>query len=107
MSGSGVMQVISVEPAVDFGNGHGALVVEDGGEPGKVVIRQADRVVYILEEWMERAAAGEFPWAEVVVLYPWSKADVFKVRGTDRTVIYQNIGGCGPRVLAGLWEQPD
>lgn len=101
------MLVISVEPAVDFGSGHGALVVSEGAEPGTVVIEHADRVVYILEEWIGRAAAGEFPWAEVMVLYPWSKADVFKVRGADRTVVYRNAGGCGPRVKAGLWEQPD
>jgi hypothetical protein len=101
------MQTLSVEPAADFGSGHGQLVVSESGEPEKVIIHQADRVVYILEEWMERAAAGEFPWAEVVVLYPWSAADVFKVRGADRTVVYQNVGGCGPRVMAGLWRQPD
>jgi hypothetical protein len=65
------MQAISVEPAADFGNEHGALVVSDSGYPGQVVIEQADRVVYILNEWMKRAAAGEFPWAEIAYFNPW------------------------------------
>lgn len=99
------MQVISVEPAARFGNEHGALVVSDSGQPDQVVIEQADRVVYILDEWMEQANAGAFPWAEIAWVNPWKQ--VLKIRGTDRRVIYEEVGGCGPRVMATLLQQPD
>jgi hypothetical protein len=98
-------QVISVEPAADFGCGHGVLAVSDSSEPDSVVIEQADRVIYILDEWMSRAACGGVPWAEVAYLNPWRK--ILKIRGTDRKVIYEETGGCGPRVKATLLEQPD
>ena len=97
--------VISVEPAADFGSDHGALVVSDGGQPGQVVIERADRVVYILEEWVDRAAGGEIPWAEIAWPNPWHR--ILKIRGADRRVISDQVGSCGPRVCAFLFEQPD
>jgi hypothetical protein len=99
------MQVISVEPAVDFGSGHGELAVSDSGHPDRVAIERADRVIYVLDEWVERAAIGGVPWAEVAYLNPWHK--ILRIRGTDRIVIYDEMGSCGPRVPATLFEQPD
>jgi hypothetical protein len=99
------VRLISVEPAADFGNEHGILAVSDTERPDRVAVEQADRVIYILDEWMERAADGGIPWAEVAYLNPWRR--ILKVRGTDRTVIYEEIGGCGPRVRATLLQQPD
>jgi hypothetical protein len=96
---------VSVEPAADFGNGHGLLAVSDSGRADQVIIEQADRTVYVLDEWVRRAAAGEIPWAAIGYVNPWRK--VLKVRGADRTVIYEEHGGCGPRVKATLFEQPD
>jgi hypothetical protein len=97
--------VISVEPAADFGMNQGILIVSDSWQPDRVVIEQADRVIYILDEWMESAADGEIPWARITHLNPWRR--VLKIRGTDRMVIYEEIGGCGPRVIATLLQQPD
>lgn len=99
------VQVVSVEPAADFGSGHGMLVVSDSGRADQVVIEQADPVIYVLDEWMERAAAGEFPWAEIAWFNPWRQ--ILKITGTDRRVIYEEIGGCGPTARAALLQQPD
>jgi hypothetical protein len=98
-------QVISVEPAADFGNGHGVLVVSDAGCPDRVVIEQADRVIYVRDEWLDRAAYGEFGWAEVAWLNPWHL--MLRIRGISRLVVYDQRGTCGPRVMAHLLEQPD
>lgn len=98
-------QPLSVEPAADFGKGHGLLAVSDSGRPDQVVIEQADRFVYVPDEWVKRAARGEFPWAVIGHVNPWRQ--VLKIRGTDRTVIYEENGGCGPRVKATIFQQPD
>lgn len=81
------------------------LAVSGSGQPDRVVIEQADRVIYVPDEWMEQAAAGGIPWAEIAWFNPWRQ--ILKVRGTDRTVIYEEIGGCGPAVKATLLQQPD
>jgi hypothetical protein len=99
------VKLISVEPAADFGSGHGSLAVSDTGHPDRVVIEQADRVIYVLDEWMEHVAAGGIPWAEIAYVNPWRR--ILKVRGIGRTVIYEEIGGCGPQVRATLLQQPD
>jgi hypothetical protein len=96
---------VSVEPAADFGNEHGLLAVSDSGRPDRVVIEQADRFVYVPDEWVQRAAAGAIPWAEVGYVNPWRQ--ILRIRGTDRTVIYEETGSCGPRVPATIFVQPD
>lgn len=96
---------VSVEPAADFGSGHGVLIVSGSPEPGRVIIERADRVIYVPEEWLASAAADSVPWAEVTWINPWHP--VLKILGTDRIVIYDKIGSCGPRVVAALFEQPD
>lgn len=98
-------RALSVEPAVDFGNDHGLLAVSDAGEPCQVTIERADRLVYVPDEWVKRAKAGEFPWAEIGYVNPWRC--VLKIRTPGRTVIYEESGGCGPRVQATIFEQPD
>lgn len=96
---------VSVEPAANFGSGHGLLAVSESGRPDQVVIEQADRLVYVLDEWVESAKRGEIPWAEIGYVNPWRC--VLKIRGTDRTVIYEENGGCGPNVMATIFRQPD
>jgi hypothetical protein len=91
---------VSVEPAADFGSEHGLLAVSDAGD-GQVLIEQADPFIYVPDEWVARAAAGEFPWAVIGHVNPWRQ--VLKIRGTDRTVIYEENGSCGPRVMATIF----
>lgn len=81
------------------------LVVSDADRPDRVIIKQADRVVYVLDEWLDRAAYGAFGWAEVAWLNPWHL--VLRIRGTDQLVAYDQRGTCGPQVMATLLEQPD
>jgi hypothetical protein len=104
------MQVISVEPAAAFGTGHGSLVVEESGEPGRVIVRQADRVIYVPLEWVDLVVRGEVPWAQVVppreLVLSWM-GSALKIQGTDRLVVYKVTGSCGPRVPAWLCEWPD
>lgn len=104
------MQVISVEPAADFDVGHGSLVVDDSGEPGRVIVRQADRIIYVPVEWVDQVVRGDVPWAQVVPKYEfafsWMGA-ALKIRGTDRLVVYKVTGSCGPRTMAWLCEWPD
>lgn len=114
-------QTISVEPAADFGCGHGALVIAGNGQ--RVRINRADRVVYVSQEWGDRVNAGEFPWAEMTcahrhrdedrrrdgrkVACPWVQGAALKIRAVDRNVIYKVIGACGPQVRAYLCQMPD
>jgi hypothetical protein len=100
------LTVVSVEPAVDFGNGHGTLAVRPVA-PGRVVVEQADRVVYVPVQWVDKAAAGGVPWAELDKRHPWTMGAALKIHGTDGNVVYVITGGCGPRVDAYLCEQPD
>jgi hypothetical protein len=97
--------IVSTEPAADFGTPHGLLEVEPAGDPNRVIIRQAARTVYLPVAWVEAAALGEVGWAEVTWPNPWHR--ILRIRGTDRTVIYDEAGTVGPRVPAFLFTQPD
>jgi hypothetical protein len=97
--------IVSVEPAVDFGNEHGHLIVTETDCPDQVVIEQADRVIYVLDAWIGLAAAGQVPWASITWTNPWHV--LLKIRGTNGLIVYDQIGTCGPRVQATLFRQPD
>jgi hypothetical protein len=97
--------VVSTEPYVDFGSGHGRLIVTETDRPDRVIIERADRVIYVLDTWLDEAAAARIGWAEVAWMNPWHK--ILRIRGTSRTVAYDRVGSCGPRVTATLMEQPD
>lgn len=102
---------LSVEPAADFGNGHGELILEPcwDQEPGhacQVGIVRADRVVYIAEEWYDRIRAGQVPWAVLRTRNPWDLG-ILRIDGEDGAVVYEITGTVGPRVPAYLAEQPD
>ena len=96
-----------VEPAADFGNEHGILIVSDAERPDQVVVDQADRAVYVPVEWVDQVVAGVVPWAELVCEHPWRFGGSLKIRGEDGVVIYVIVGACGPTVHAYLLEQPD
>lgn len=110
-AGSDAHVKLSVEPAADFGNGHGELVLEPcrDQEPGhacQVTVLQADRVVYIAEDWYDRIKAGQVPWAVLRTRNPWDLG-ILKIRHADGQLIYEVTGTVGPRVPAYLAEQPD
>jgi len=102
---------LSVEPAADFGNGHGELILEPclDQEPEhacQVGIVRADRVVYIAEEWYDRIRAGLVPWAGLRTRNPWDLG-ILRIDSADGAVVYEVTGTVGPRVRAYLAEQPD
>jgi hypothetical protein len=96
---------LSVEPAADFGTPHGVLDVELSDDPDRVIIREAARSVYLPVAWVDDAADGWFGWAAVTWPNPWHR--ILRIHGTDRTVIYDEVGTVGPRVPAFLFTQPD
>jgi hypothetical protein len=98
-----VSQILSVEPAADFGLGHGSLIVTPSGDA--VVIERADHTVYIPSDWMNRVAGGEIAWARLVSRNPWLIGSTLEISGTDRTLTYKITGSCGPRVQAAVCQQ--
>ena len=97
---------VSVDPAADFGHPYGDLVLGEPGADGRVEIVQADPVIYIAEKYYRLIRSGQIGWATLTTRNPWDLG-VVKIRGKDRTVIYEVTGTVGPRVPAYLAEMPD